>query len=568
MIRQRRSAKLLALLTAFVLIFAACGGDDDDDATAENPDESTPSTEDVDSLEQGGTVTFASDQEPTGWNVNTSNDSLAALAYMEAIVLPSPFIVQPDFTVELDENLMESAEQTSDDPQTIEYVIKEEAVWNDGTPVTVEDFSYNWEMQNGSNPDVDVASTTGYDQIESVEPGDDDKTVVVTFSQPFADWQGLFSNLMPAHILKDATGWNDSLDGENIPDFSAGPFQFSNYEPGANVTLVPNESYWGPAPLLDELVVRFGIDAPNVPAALENGEIDLAYPQPQIDLVQQVEALAPEIDSQINFGLSFEHIDFNFLNPHLGKLEVRQAIAFGLDREDLVARTVQQFDERGSVLNNRLWLTGQPEYQDNAADFAFDPEQARSLLEEAGYTEGSDGIYTHPEDGKLTLRISTTGGNALRENTEEIIQSQLREVGIDIQIDNREGAEVFDLFFPESGNFEDANYDLALFAWVGTPFVVSSSKSLYECGGGQNEMSYCNEEIGPMFDDALAATDRQEAVDLMNQVDQLLWEDMATLPLYTKPTFLPYRTSVANIVDNPTNQGPLWNAYEWGIKAS
>jgi peptide/nickel transport system substrate-binding protein len=311
-IPRRRSLKLLALLTAFVLLFAACGGDDDDTTAA--PEESTTLTTATD-LQPGGTVTYASDQEPTGWNVNTSNDSLAALAWMEAIVLPSPYIIQPDFTVTLDENLMASAEQTSDDPQTITYTIAEEAAWNDGTPVSVDDFVYNWQMQNGSDPDVDVASTTGYDQIESVEAGTSDKEVVVTYAQPFADWQALFSNLMPAHILVDAAGWNDSLDGENVPEFSAGPFMFSAYEPGANVTLIPNDAYWGDPPLLDELVVRFGIDAPNVPAALENGEIDLAYPQPQIDLVQQVEALAPEIDSQINFGLTFEHLDPTWPSP-------------------------------------------------------------------------------------------------------------------------------------------------------------------------------------------------------------------------------------------------------------
>jgi peptide/nickel transport system substrate-binding protein len=110
-IRQRRSTKLLALLTALVLILAACGGDDDDEGTqATNPDESTPSTEDPENLQEGGTVTYASDQEPTGWNVNTSNDSLAALNWMSVLVLPSPFIITPDFEVVLDENLMESAE--------------------------------------------------------------------------------------------------------------------------------------------------------------------------------------------------------------------------------------------------------------------------------------------------------------------------------------------------------------------------------------------------------------------------------------------------------------------------
>ena len=131
---------------------------------------------------------------------------------------------------------------------------------------------------------------------------------------------------MPEHILKDVKGWNESLDEAKIPDWSGGPFKFENYQPEKSVTMVPNEKFWGEKPKIDELVVVFGLLPEALPEAFENGEIDLAYPQPQVDLVQRLEAL-PDIKSQINFGLSYEHIDFNLLNEQLADPAVRQAIA-------------------------------------------------------------------------------------------------------------------------------------------------------------------------------------------------------------------------------------------------
>jgi peptide/nickel transport system substrate-binding protein len=329
--------------------------------------------------------------------------------------------------------------------------------------------------------------------------------------------------------------------------------------------MVPNEEFWGEKPKIDELVVVFGILPEALPEAFENGEIDLAYPQPQVDLVQRLEAL-PEIKSQINFGLSYEHIDFNLLNEQLADPAVRQAIAYGLDREELVARTVKQFDDRAEVLNNRIWLNNQPEYEDNAGEYATaDKQKAMDVLEEAGYTKGSNGIYE--KDGKpLSFRISTTGGNQLREDTQEVIQDQLKQIGIDIKIANVEGAAVFDLFFPESGDFADADYDIALFAWVGTPFTASSNQSLFIPGGGQNEMSYENEEVGTLFTEAIQTADREVTVEKTNEIDKVLWEDLPTIPLYAKPTLLPARETILNVVDNASTYGPLWNAVTWGVK--
>jgi peptide/nickel transport system substrate-binding protein len=572
--------KLLVVLFAFTLLAAACGDDDDGGGDESGGTTAPPSTRAAEDVPEGGTVTYASDQEPTGWNVNTANDNLAALNYMTILVYPQAFDTTPDFKVVMNKDLLTSAEQTSDDPQVITYEINPDATWSDGTPITGKDFIYNWKLQNGkvdadvgeSDPEAaepddatipDVASTTGYENIQSVEG--EEKTVTVTFETPYADWKGLFGNIMPAHILKDVKGWNESLDETKIPEWSGGPFKFEKYTPEQSVTMVPNDKFWGEKPKIDELVVVFGLLPEALPEAYENGEIDLSYPQPQVDLVQRLESI-PEIQNQINFGLSYEHIDFNLLNPLLADKAVRQAIAWGLNREELVARTVAQFDDRAEVLNNRIWLNNQPEYVDNSGEYAeSDPDKARKTLEDAGYTEGSDGVYE--KDGeRLSFRISTTGGNQLREDTEEVIQEQLEQIGIEIKIDNVEGSAVFDKFFPESGNFEDADYDIALFAWVGTPFTASSNQSLFIPGGGQNEMSYENDEVGDLFTQAIQETDRDTMIDLTNQIDAQLWEDLPTIPLYAKPTLLPVRDSILNVVDNASTYGPLWNAVTWGVE--
>jgi peptide/nickel transport system substrate-binding protein len=383
----------------------------------------------------------------------------------------------------------------------------------------------------------------------------------------------MFTNILPPHLVTElvdgdpVVGWNDGLDGEAVPEFSGGPFMFEDYRPEQSVTLVPNPEWWGEGPNLDEIVIRFDVDNSGIPAALQNGEIDMAYPQPQLDLVDQIDDL-DDVDSQITMGLSFEHIDFNLQNSHLAKIEVRRAIALALDREDLVARTVGQFTDEAEPLNNRIWLNNQPEYEDNAEGYTEqDIDGARSLLEEAGY-DCSGTVCTHPEDGDLTLRISTTGGNQLRENTQLVIQNQLADAGIGITIDNVEGGAVFEKFFPESNLIADLDYDIALFAWAGTPFP-SSTKALYTNADptlvGSNNTGYQNPAIVDIFDRALEETDEDTMVGLYNEADRILWEDMPTVPLYQKPTYLPFRSSIQGVEDNASTAGPLWNAYEWRI---
>jgi peptide/nickel transport system substrate-binding protein len=549
----RRRGYLAILSIVATLALAACGGGGDDGGQGGQVQPA-----------QGGVLNYGADQEPTGFNVNTSKDSGTAARNVTIAVLPQAFNASPKFEPVMNAALLESAELTKEDPQTVTYKIKPNAAWSDGTPISAKDFIYNWKQQNGRpdngalDKEADVASTTGYEDIQSITGSDGDKTVTAVFSKKFTDWKSLFTDIIPAHIAEKAKGgWNNGFNND-LP-VSGGPFMLQKWNKGKDLTIVRNDKYFGEKAKLDNIVFRFLPDSSAQPAALQNREVDMIYPQPQLDLVQQVKQ-NPDIISEINFGLSFEHLTLNFKNEFLKELPVRQALAKALNRDEIVRRTVAQFDPKATRLDNRIYLTGQPEYVANAGEYATqDTAGAQKLLEGAGFTKGADGIY---EKGgkKLSLRISTTAGNALREAQEQLIQQQARTAGIDIQIKNAPSDVFFDEWLP------NGNFDIANFAWVGTPYPISSTKANYVLPSEYNYGFYDNPRVKQLFEQANVELDKAKAAQLANEADKQIWADMATIPLYQKPTYIAFRNTFVNIHDNATSDGPFWNAQTWGVK--
>jgi peptide/nickel transport system substrate-binding protein len=548
--QRRRPLRLAAVFLAFALV-TACGGGGGDDTGSSST-----------AVKEGGTLSYAADQEPTGFNNNTSKDNGTSVLNVVINMFPPVFRLHPDYSVRLNQELMDSAAQTGADPQTIVYKIKQNAIWSDGTPVSADDFVYLWKNLNGSIRGNDVASTTGYDQIRSVKGSDNGKTVTVVFKQPFTDWKSLFYGLLPAHYMAKAPGgWNTGLDRhpERIP--VNGPYRISGWGQGQSLTLARNDRYFGPKAHLDSIVFRFLPESTTQPAALQNNEVDLIYPQPQLDLVAQVKAL-PDVRSELNIGLSFEHLDFNFDNQHLAVANVRKAIATGLNLTEVVNRTVRQFTDQAQPLGNRIWLPGQKYYRDHFGQYGKgDVAAATRLLEDAGYTRGADGIYA--KGGKrLSLRISTTAGNQLRETQEQLIQAQLKQIGIDLKIVNADNRKLFGDWLP------NGNFDIANFGWVGNPFAISSNQDIYRSGGGSNYGNYASRKVDQLFNQAVREVDEARSAELGNQIDRQLTADMATIPLYAQPTYLAVRDTFTNIGDNATQEGPFWNSNLWGQKAT
>jgi peptide/nickel transport system substrate-binding protein len=551
-VHRLRTVRLAALLVGLAMVAAACGGGDEGGDTGGEAQ-----------IQEGGTLSFASDQEQAGFNPNTAKDNLFALSNIVTSIYPSVFNIHPDFTVQLSGEFMDSAELTSEDPQTIVYKIKQNAVWSDGTPVSADDFIFWWENCNETNKKADCVSTTGYKDIESVTGSDGGKTVTAVFKNKYADWKGLFSQyIIPAHYTKaQPGGWNTGLDKnpEKIP--SAGPFIVESYTAGQSLTLTRNDKYYGTKPHLDKIVFRYLPESTTQPAALQNNEVDMIYGQPQLDQVKIVEAI-PDVTSEINFGLQYEHLDFNTKNPLLADVAVRKAFATGLNIQQIVDRTVKQFSDKATVLGNRMFMNGQPEYQDHRGSYGNgDIAAAEKLLTDAGYAKGSDGIFAKGGK-KLSFNISTTAGNQLRETQEQLIQAQAKEFGMEIKIKNAEADVLFGEWLPEG------NFDISNFAWVGTPFPVSSNQPIFSTDSAQNYGKFSNPQVDELFTQAIAELDPAKAAELANQADQLLWDDMATLPLYQKPQLIGWRNTFTGIGDNLSSQGPFWNAGTWAQKAA
>jgi peptide/nickel transport system substrate-binding protein len=552
-LHRLRSARWAALLVGLALIAAACGGGDEDSGGGGGEAQ----------IKEGGTLSFASDQEQAGFNPNTAKDNLFALSNIVTSIYPSVFNIHPDFTVQLSKEFMDSAELTTEDPQTIVYKIKQNAAWSDGTPVSADDFIYWWENCNETNKKADCVSTTGYKDIESVTGSDGGKTVTTVYKNKFADWKSLFSQyIIPAHYGKaQPGGWNTGFDKnpEKIP--SAGPFIVDSYTAGQSLTLKRNDKYYGTKAHLDSIVFRYLPESTTQPAALQNNEVDMIYGQPQLDQVKIVEAI-PDVTSQINFGLQYEHLDFNTKNPLLADVAVRKAFATGLNIQQIVDRTVKQFSDKATILGNRFFMNGQPEYQDHRGSYGNgDIAAAEKLLTDAGYAKGGDGVFAKGGK-KLSFNISTTQGNKLRETQEQLIQAQAKEFGMELKIKNAEADVLFGEWLPEG------NFDISNFAWVGTPFAVSSNQPIFSTGSAQNYGKYSNKQVDDLFTQAIQELDPAKSAELGNQADQLLWDDMATLPLYQKPQLIGWRNTFTGIGDNLSSQGPFWNAGLWAQKAA
>ncbi|MGH9178719.1 MAG: ABC transporter family substrate-binding protein [Acidimicrobiales bacterium] len=570
MVRLRRSKALLGMLLALSLVAAACGGDDDDD---EGAGEETGTIE----VREGGTITYPSEQESPGFNNLTTKDNLLELRHMMGRVWPEAYMALPDLSVEPTPLLDGPAEVVSEDPFTVEWKIAQEAVWDDGTPFTADDFEWVYLSCNGkidpgeptakdeeSGEDitgVDCASSSGYDLVTTFEKPDA-KTVRLTFSEIYVEYEGLFGDpIPPSHIGKAREGgWNTGFDAD--AGASAGPYKLSEFVRGDHYTLVRNDKYWGPRPKLDSIIYRVVPDPATHPDTLRNDETQVIYPQPQVDLVEQINSI-PGVKSDINFGPTWEHLDFNFQNELLAIKEVRQAIAWGLDRDRYVNTLMKPFSDQATRLDNRLFMSNQPEYEAHGQEYATrSVEKATAALEEAGFTKGSDGIYAKGGD-KLSFRLRVKSPNPLREQLEQLIQADLKPVGIDIRIDN--------FAEPDSiGSVGSAgDFDLFIFAWVGTPFEVSGAKQEFESVSASNFGKYNSAEVDAAIRKAGSTLDEDERVKILNEVDELLWEDLATIPLFQKPSgMLAYSDKYANIKDNTTSEGPFWNAYEWGLKTA
>ena len=588
---MRRSRRWMAAVTMVgmgAILLAACSS-----SGSSSPTTNASSTA---SVKTGGTATMALDEDLAGFNINTSASNEFVLQEIMNLVWPQTYIINSNLQPVLNTALVTSVKVTTN-PQTIVYTINPKAVWQDGVPINADDFIYNWQTQSGNPAYTDVghaayqpAGTTGYNQIASVTgsnpPGGakceagsaadqnaglcpNGDTVTVKFSTPFADYKALFGDLVPAHIGR-VVGWNTGFAGPTQA-ISGSWYTIQSYSANSSVVLVRNPKYWSTPGKLDKIVFSFVNDDTAEVPGLQNGEFQVINPSTvNLSIVQTAQQVTG-INRVTAPGLEFEHFDFNEANPYLAKLAIRQAIAYGTNRPEIIAHTIGEIDPSIKPLGNRMYVNSQAQYVDNGSQYdTVNTAKAESLLKGLGFKKGSDGYFQPnygPEKGQdFSLQIQSTSGNTTRAQTEQLFQAQMKTIGIKITIQNYDANTFF------GTNLPDGDYQIGEFAWVSSPFV-SANQSIYcsytntnNCG--QNWIHYANPQVDKLLAEGAAALSPATETAKFNAADKLLWADMATLPLYQKPQYFAFSSKYGNIVPNTSETGITWNAQAWGVKAA
>ena len=537
----------------------------------------------------GGTVTMALDETLAGFNINTTAASEYVLQEIMNMVWPQAFIINAKLQPVLNTQLLESATVTTQNPQTVVFKLNPKAVWSDGTPITADDFIYNYQAQSGNPTYTDVggkpfdaASTVGYNQVSSIVGSDpsggaacapgsaadnnaglcpNGRTITLTFKPAFADWRSLFTNIVPAHIAR-TVGWNTGFVGGS-ETISGSWFEIQSYNNNQSVVLVRNPKYWSTPAKLNKLVFQiFSSDDQLVPA-LQNGEIQIMNPATVSLNIVQTANQVPSTTKVVVPGLEYEHFDFNEADPYLAKLQVREAIAHGVNRQQLIQRTVGEISSKIKPLGSRMLVPTQQGY--HGTNYAYNPSTSANLFKELGFKKGSDGYWQPnygPEKGQdLTFTIQSTTGNTVRAETEQLFQAQMKAIGVKLNIQNYDANTLF------GTNLPGGTFQITEFAWVPTPFVSANNPifcsytNANNCA--QNYNHYANSQVDSFMKSGAEASSTSLETQDFNKADTILWQDMDTLPLYQKPQFWAWSTSLHGVQPNTSSVGVTWNAENW-----
>jgi len=455
----------------------------------------------------------------------------------------------------------------SEDGLTITMHLRDDIVWSDGTPITSADFVFTYDMvMNEANA---VSSQYPYDYLESVE-APDDRTIVMTFAEPFAPWESAFwQGLFPKHVLEpvfEADGTIDQADWNLAPTVGCGPFVFSDWESGSFMRFVKSDNYWLGQPNLDEIFFQFVPDDAAQTAALMAGDADLGTFPPLSD-VPALEDAGLKIITQ-NGGYS-EGWFFNFrdmASPAIKDLNVRRAIAMAIDREAIIQDLLLGLTKPAETFWDALAAYGY--VPPDIVPWTYDPEEAKRVLEEAGWVDtDGDGIREDANGNKLTITHGTTI-REIRQDIQAVAQQQLGEVGIDLQITSNDS----DIFF---GSYADgappAVGDLDIMEWSDSTYFPDPDTDYWLCSqipSDENPYGYnyfgCDEQLDALFQQQLVTIDSAARTKIIQQITKYTHDQVYWYGLYVDADYWIVSEHLTGVKFSGVT--PFYNIMEWDMQ--
>ncbi|MGC4107119.1 MAG: ABC transporter substrate-binding protein [Thermomicrobiales bacterium] len=481
-----------------------------------------PTVGEVPAKTLSGTVIAVNGGEPKSFQPDFQVDDfawpIACNVYNTLTSLDNSYNVIPELA---------TAYVVSDDGLSITYTLNELASWHDGTPVTSLDVKYTLE-KIVSEPTATASGLIGaVSHVDAPEP----YTAIVHLHQPsasvigFLSWYGVF--ILPAHIY-EGTDW--STNPANMQPIGSGPFTFVEYKAGQSVTLKANETFFGEGPFLEQLKYSIIPDDNTQVQALLNGEVDYlpALPSTQVPTLQATpgyRTVDKTYPSPIYFG-------FNFKNETLANVDVRTAIAMGVNRDQILETALNGLGTTSDRFYPAVieWASNP-----NATAPAFDVDGANALLDQAGFPKNGD--------SRFSLKLYFFTGWPEVADTATILKEQFAAIGISLE-----------LVSLEIGAWEEqvraGDSDLAMLGGFQGPDPANLA-SRVGTDGTLNLWFYSNPEIDELLKQGDEATTQEARIPLYFQVQELLSQDLPIIQLVLQTSFPSFVDTLSGIWTDP-----------------
>ena len=412
--------------------------------------------------------------------------------------------------------------------------------WGDGVPVTTKDLEFTWKV--GRDPASGWSNPNPWDRATSLDIVDDTTAVLhlpgvmVSYNQ----WDTLLPEHIEAPILAKAANVGDYIKqsafnrAPTTPGLWDGPYRMTQYESGNQVVFEPNENWSGTKPGFKHIVLRLIDKTPALLANLESGDIDMVNGEGVGLTIDQAIALQKKEPDKFTYifrpALTYEHIDLQIGNPILTDVRVRRALLYGIDRKTVTSRLFEGKQPVADTWVNPL----NPMYSPDVATYPYDPAKAKALLAEAGWKPGSDGICRNAKGERLSLELTTTAGNQLRELVEQVLQNQWKAACVEITIKNEPPRTMFGETVKKR-----AYTGLIMYGWTSavteTPKRTLHSSQIPTAANnwaGANYIAFDNKRMDTLIDQAETELDSAKGKVLWAEMQKIYADELPVLPLF------------------------------------
>jgi len=427
--------------------------------------------------------------------------------------------------------------------------------WHDGTPFTAEDVKFSLEINN--NTKFRAGRRTGHELIRDVTVVSPTE-ITWKMAKPYAPYMSILSwtFIVPKHIADTPDPNNTPL---NTSPVGTGPFKWGDRQPGDHITLVANPNYYRKGPYLERVTYKYIPDLTVLYTQFRTGEIDAVGIQ-GITPDHYAEAKTLPDRKVVLIGAAFiESITLNLGKPVFQDKAVRQALYAAMDRKSIIDAIYYGLPTpTESYLPRQAWA-----FNPNLPVNEYNPAKAKQILDAAGWKPGADGVR---EKGGVRLEFtnSTTAGNHVREQAQQLLQQNWQEIGAKMTIKNMPAAVIWGDYFAMS------QYDSVM---VGEDFLTGPDPdvSYYfdshnvpaKGGAGNNTMQYANPEVDKLLLEGATTTDMARRKTIYAQVQSIIRDDLPLLPIFQYAVIEGTKAKLIGYAPNVNTQSNCWNVGQW-----